>query len=719
MLKKFFVCLFVLVFGLTLSSCKKCEHVDKDDNLKCDICGKDYDDGKEECLEHVDDDGNNVCDKCEESLKTEESIKDQFNCITVAEAIKLAKEAGSNGTSQRYYVYGKVVSVENSMYGSMTIQDETGSIYVYGVYDKDEKTRYDAMDEKPVAGDEVVLYGVLKTYNDEPEMDRGYLQAFNHIKQEVDTTEYKEYSVADARELESLEKVRLSGVVAQITYAFGPVPNGFYLVDKTGSIYIYGTETAGQVKVGNTVTVIGEKTYYVAEKEQSNANKYGYKGCCQIQNVKLVENDKKVSEFDKSWIEESTVKEIMETEISSNITTNIYKVNALIKKVVGTGFTNYYIDDLDGYTGSYVYTACSGEDFAWLDQYDGKICTVYLSPINAKSTASGCIYRFIPVLVIDEGFKFNEADAPSLALEYYAKDQFLKEYQSDPEILLKTSVSNELLNLENIAISYESTDNEVAYFEETDEGLVFHTKNDGIVTITINATYKEYSASIEVTIKVSTPVTYETITVKEAIESVDGTEVTVKGIVVSSLVNQSGFYLSDETGIIAVTAPEAEVALLSAGDEVVIRGIKSHKVKDPSGRVGQINIYNSTVLVNYYGNHDYCTDYFDNEKTLAELYALNPMEDHTTEVYVVDAIVEVSGTAYYTNIKIKSTDGKTTLSLYCSSANQYSFLKQYAGKTVTLELAMCNWNDKTYYTGCVISVTYEGVKTINTLNFNE
>lgn len=617
MLKKFFVCLFVLVFCLTLSSCKKCEHVDKDDNLKCDICGKDYDDGKEECLEHVDDDGNNVCDKCEESLKTEESIKDQFNCITVAEAIKLAKEAGSNGTSQRYYVYGKVVSVENSMYGSMTIQDETGSIYVYGVYDKDEKTRYDAMDEKPVAGDEVVLYGVLKTYNDEPEMDRGYLQAFNHIKQEVDTTEYKEYSVADARELESLEKVKLSGVVAQITYAFGPVPNGFYLVDNTGSIYIYGTETAGQVKVGNTVTVIGEKTYYVAEKEQANANKYGYKGCCQIQNVTLVENDKKVSEFDKSWIEESTVKEIMETEISSNITTNIYKVNALIKKVVGTGFTNYYIDDLDGYTGSYVYTACSGEDFAWLDQYDGKICTVYLSPINAKSTASGCIYRFIPVLVIDEGFKFNEADAPSLALEYYAKDQFLKEYQSDPEILLKTSVSNELLNLENIAISYESSDNEVAYFEETDEGLVFHTKNDGTVTITINATYKEYSASIEVTIKVSTPVTYETITVKEAIESVDGTEVTVKGIVVSSLVNQSGFYLSDETGIIAVTAPEAEVALLSAGDEVVIRGIKSHKVKDPSGRVGQINIYNSTVLVNYYGNHDYCTDYFDNEKTLA------------------------------------------------------------------------------------------------------
>ena len=86
---------------------------------------------------------------------------------------------------------------------------------------------------------------------------------------------------------------------------------------------------------------------------------------------------------------------------------------------------------------------------------------------------------------------------------------------------------------------------------------------------------------------------------------------------------------------------------------------------------------------------------------------------------IVEAIVELGGSAYYTNIKLKSLDGNTVLSLYCSSANQYEFLKQYAGKTVTIELMMCNWNDKDYYTGCVISVTYEGVKTINTLNFNE
>ena len=122
----------------------------------------------------------------------------------------------------------------------------------------------------------------------------------------------------------------------------------------------------------------------------------------------MIENDKKVSTVDLSWATESTVKEIMETPVNGgeNITTNIYKVNAYVNKVPGNGFINYYINDLDNKTGSYVYTKCNGGDFEWLDQFDGKICTIYLSALNAKSTTSGCIYRFVPVSVVYEDFKF-------------------------------------------------------------------------------------------------------------------------------------------------------------------------------------------------------------------------------------------------------------------------------------------------------------------------
>ena len=72
-------------------------------------------------------------------------------------------------------------------------------------------------------------------------------------------------------------------------------------------------------------------------------------------------------------------------------------------------------------------------------------------------------------------------------------------------------------------------------------------------------------------------------------------------------------------------------------------------------------------------------------------------------------------TAYYTNIKIKS--GDVSVTLYSSSAKQYDFLKQFAGQEVTLELAPCNWNNKTYYAGCVLAVRTDSGKIINTLNF--
>ena len=58
------------------------------------------------------------------------------------------------------------------------------------------------------------------------------------------------------------------------------------------------------------------------------------------------------------------------------------------------------------------------------------------------------------------------------------------------------------------------------------------------------------------------------------------------------------------------------------------------------------------------------------------------------------------------------------VTLYCSSANQYKWLQAYAGQEITLEVAACNWNDKSFYAGCVLAVVNaDGTKTINELNF--
>ena len=96
---------------------------------------------------------------------------------------------------------------------------------------------------------------------------------------------------------------------------------------------------------------------------------------------------------------------------------------------------------------------------------------------------------------------------------------------------------------------------------------------------------------------------------------------------------------------------------------------------------------------------------------------MNINEDHTTEVYVVKATVEVVETAHYTSIKVVANG--VELPLYSSSASQYNWLKQFAGQEVTMEVAACNWNSKTdNYRGCVLAVyTADGAKICNELNF--
>ena len=57
------------------------------------------------------------------------------------------------------------------------------------------------------------------------------------------------------------------------------------------------------------------------------------------------------------------------------------------------------------------------------------------------------------------------------------------------------------------------------------------------------------------------------------------------------------------------------------------------------------------------------------------------------------------------------------LLLYTGGA-QYSWLADYDGQVVSVELAICNWNSKTdKMRGCIVAVTVDGQRIVNTLNF--
>lgn len=634
--------------------------------------------------------------------------------LTIAEALEICKKLPSGvPTTQRYYITATVESVTNSTYGSMIINDGTGSISIYGSMNADGTVSYDKMAEKPFKGDEVKVYCTLQNYNGNFEIKSAWIIEFKAAENAYNEADYTEMSIADARNAAAGTKVKITGVVARITFANGYKPSGVILVDGTNSIYVYDGDLAGRVAIGNTITVAASKTYWILESEATNADKFGYKGCNQLESAWLLNNDNGNSDFDKSWITETTVKEIMDTPVSEDITTTIFKVNALIKRQDGNGFVNYYIDDLDGQTGSYVYTQCNGGDFSWMDEFDGKICTVYLMALNAKSAASGCVWRFLPIAVMDEGFDISSVNVAEHAVKYYGIPQFLATYTGDPAMSVISSVSSELLNFAGAELIYSSSNTDVVYFVDG----VMHCGTTGTAVITVSCNYNgtSYSDTIEISVERNEDV--EFITVADAIASAIGDKVVVKGIVGPSLVNQDGFYLIDETGVIAILTDKDTLATLEIGYEIVLEGTRFFKYKSGgAGDRGNTCISEAKVVVNNYGSHEYSTDSFKGELTLAEWVKLDVTTDYTTSVYIVTATVVVVEAAYFTNIKL--VDGDTEINLYCSSAAQYKWLQKYAGQTITMELIPCNWSNKSVYPGCVLSVILEdGTKEYNTLNF--
>jgi len=645
----------------------------------------------------------------------------EYETITIARALELCGEPGDI-TTERYYIRAIVKTVKNAQYGQMVIEDETGSIDVYGTYSADGSLTYSELEYQPVKGDEVLLHCILQNYNGTKEVKNARLIEYVNNQENLDVSDYKSATVAEARAAEAGANLKVKGVVARITFANGMKPNGYILVDGSSSIYVYDMDSAQRVKTGNTVEIAGTKDFWILDSEKESAEKFGYKGCNQLTNVTLISNDNGNTAFDTSWITESTVKQIIETPVSEDITTKLYKVTALVKKVPGTGFVNYYFFDLDGETGAYTYTQCNGGDFAWLDEFDGKICTVYLTALNAKSAGSGCFFRLLPVAVYDEDFKFDLKDTAEHVVKYYGVGQFMPGYTGNPKTELITNVSSTLLGFENATITYSSSNESVVYFTSENGATVFNCGDTGTATVTVTATYGGTSYSETVEVKVAANVSVEYITVADAIKAPIDTEVTVKGIVGPSVVNKNGFYLFGEDGsVIAVLLSSTdEFVGLEIGHEVVLTGMRERYIKDDSYEThGQTSIVNATIIANYYGNHEYSTEKFVTDKTVEDFYALDKTVDYSTTVFVLTVKIERVTETYSSNYKLISTASNTYISLYCSGAGQYdSLLKQFNGQTVTIEIAACNWNDKNYWRGCVLSVITEDGKVYNRLNFD-
>lgn len=638
------------------------------------------------------------------------------NPFNIAEAVE---KCAANDAETRYYVKGKIKKISNVQYGQMILEDETGTLEVYGSYGADGEKRYSELLDKPQVGDTVLMYATLVTFNSKPEIKSGWIISFEKGKNEFDPSKYEEVSVNDARLKADDSLVKVSGTVAKITYASGMKPNGIYLVDNTNSIYVYDSNGSitSEVNVGNNITLYGKKTHYILEKEQTAAAKYGYKGCNQLVDCRLGENDKKVNEVNYSWVSSSTVKNIINTPVSEDISTTIYKVNALIKKAQGDGFINYYINDLDEKTGSYVYTQANGSDLSYLEPFDGKICTVYLSAMNAKSLASGCNWRFIPVAVKDENYQFDLSQTSDFVMEYHALPQFENSYEGDPETELLTSVSSKLLGFENATISYTSADENIISFKNETNKLVMHANNYGKTKITITVSYNGSDVKKELEIEYKEPVKYDALTILEVYSKALNTEVIVKGVVAAGVVNQNAFYLVDETGMIAIRTTQDVLSILSLGNEVIIKG-KFTDLVSSQGKEhhSQYHITDAELLVNNGGNNVYSNATFVSStvKNVSELCS-NKDINGTKNVYVISAVPRYDQQKYYSNMYLD--DGENSIRLYSSSGKQYEWILDYTGN-VKYEVTLNAWNGK-YAVSLIAIILEDGTRVCNPYNFSK
>ena len=177
-----------------------------------------------------------------------------------------------------YELTGTITDVQNTEFGNIVIEDETGSILVYGLT----KEWNGGSNDKSYSeiglreGDIVTLGGTRDEYDGEPQVG-GTAFYISHVQGEA--PEILASTIEDFLAAEESEQwYQLTGRITNLED--GPYGN-FDLVDETGTVYVYGlkvTADAGNqtfsetgLQEGDYVTLIGKRDSYNGEPQVGGA----------------------------------------------------------------------------------------------------------------------------------------------------------------------------------------------------------------------------------------------------------------------------------------------------------------------------------------------------------------------------------------------------------------------------------------------------------------
>ena len=172
-----------------------------------------------------------------------ETPKDPTTLTSIKDILAIGEKLEHNAnTVEKYLVTGTVTEIKNETYGNLYITDAEGNtLYIYGLYDKDGTTRFDAMANKPEVGDTITVISIVSNYNG-PQLKNAVIKS--HVK--APTTADGSTPIADilnignglAHNTATTEQYTVKGTITEVkntTYG------NFYIVDEAGnSLYVYG-----------------------------------------------------------------------------------------------------------------------------------------------------------------------------------------------------------------------------------------------------------------------------------------------------------------------------------------------------------------------------------------------------------------------------------------------------------------------------------------------
>ena len=248
---------------------------------------------------------------------------DEVKKVTIAEF-----NAAEESTDVWYQLTGIVKNLKDGdKYGNFDLEDETGSVYVYGLLSEKggEKKKFQelaaAMGIKE--GSKLTIIGNRGSYNDKIEVLNAYFVSVENSGDNPDpqpTDEAKVVTIAEFNAAPESNDVwyQLTGIVKNLKD--GDKYGNFDLEDETGSVYVYGllSEKGGEkkkfqdlaaaqgIQEGSKITIIGNRGSYNDKIEVMNAYFVSIETSTGISNVKTTKADGVIFNLAGQRVEKAT-----------------------------------------------------------------------------------------------------------------------------------------------------------------------------------------------------------------------------------------------------------------------------------------------------------------------------------------------------------------------------------------------------------------------------